>query len=96
MFGRSLIIIFRIFAAKISATERSFCLFSLAVNRSTIKTKYPATIDTKGKQALYDNLGKDETLALRVHETIKANARDGFRDMDSRSSFFQFFDEFFY
>lgn len=51
--------------------------------RSTIKTKYPATIDTKGKQALYDNLGKDETLALRVHETIKANARDGFRDMDS-------------
>ena len=51
--------------------------------RSTIKAKYPATIDTKGKQALYDNLGKDETLALRVHETIKANARDGFRDMDS-------------
>ena len=51
--------------------------------RSTIKTKYPATIDTKGKQALYDNLGKDEILALRVHETIKANARDGFRDMDS-------------
>lgn len=31
----------------------------------------------------YDNLGKDEILALRVHETIKANARDGFRDMDS-------------
>ena len=49
----------------------------------TIKAKYPATIDTKGKQALYDNLGKDETLALRMHETIKANARDGFRDMDS-------------
>ncbi|GAB0487716.1 hypothetical protein KML24009_13230 [Alistipes putredinis] len=22
-------------------------------------------------------------MALRVHETIKANARDGFRDMDS-------------
>lgn len=50
--------------------------------RSTIKTKYPATIDTKGKQALYDNLGGDESLVLRVHETIKANARDGFRDMD--------------
>lgn len=32
--------------------------------RLTIKAKYPATIDTKGKQALYDNLGKDETLGL--------------------------------
>ena len=50
--------------------------------RSTIKAKYPETIDTKGKQALYDNLGGDEALVLRVHETIKANARDGFRDMD--------------
>ena len=51
--------------------------------RSTVKLKYPATIDTKGKQALYDNLGNDEALTLRVHETIKANARDGFRDMDA-------------
>ena len=49
----------------------------------TIKTKYPATIDTKGKQALNDNLGGNEALALRIHEIIKANARDGFRDMDS-------------
>ncbi len=50
--------------------------------RSSVKTKYPVTIDTKGKQALYDNLNKDEKLALQVHNTIKANARDGFRDMD--------------
>lgn len=50
--------------------------------RSTVKTKYPILIDTKGKQALYDNLGEDEELTLLVHETIKANARDGFRDMD--------------
>ena len=51
--------------------------------RSTVKSKYPKTIDTKGKQALYDNLGNDEALTLQVHETIKANARDGFRDMDA-------------
>ena len=50
--------------------------------RSTVKAKYPASIDTKGKQALYDNLGNDEALTLRVHDTIKSNARDGFRDMD--------------
>ena len=49
--------------------------------RSTVKAKYPASIDTKGKQSLYDNLGNDEALTLRVHDTIKANARDGFRDM---------------
>lgn len=51
--------------------------------RSTCKTKYPKSIDTKGKQALYDNLGEDEELALRVHKTIKDNARDGFRDLSS-------------
>ena len=50
--------------------------------RSTVKSKYPASIDTKGKQSLYDNLGNDEALTLRVHDAIKANARDGFRDMD--------------
>ena len=50
--------------------------------RSTVKAKYPASIDTKGKQSLYDNLGNDEALTLRVHAAIKENARDGFRDMD--------------
>lgn len=50
--------------------------------RSTTRARYPKSIDTKGKQALYDNLGDDEELTLLVHRTIKANARDGFRDMD--------------
>ena len=54
--------------------------------RSTVKTKYPKNIDTKGKQALYDNLNGDVELTQRVHETIKANARDGFRDMDAVGS----------
>jgi type I restriction enzyme R subunit len=51
--------------------------------RSTVRKRYPSTMDTKGKQALYDNLGEDEELASRVHEAILYNARDGFRDMDS-------------
>ena len=54
----------------------------LKESRSASKTKYPKSIDTKGKQALYDNLCSDEELALRVHEVVKSNARDGFRDMD--------------
>lgn len=47
--------------------------------RSKIKGVYPPSIDTKGKQALYDNLGKDEELTLRLDNAIKENARDGFR-----------------
>ena len=54
----------------------------LKESRSASKAKYPKSIDTKGKQALYDNLCSDEELALRVHEVVKSNARDGFRDMD--------------
>ena len=43
--------------------------------------KYPECIKTKGQKALYDNLEQNEKVALQVHETIKANARDGFRDI---------------
>ena len=50
--------------------------------RSTVRKRYPSAIDTKGKQALYDNLCENEELTTRVHETIQYNARDGFRDMD--------------
>ena len=60
----------------------SWLIDKLKEARSTVKAKYPASIDTKGKQSLYDNLSNDEALTLRVHDTIKANARDGFRDMD--------------
>ena len=49
--------------------------------RSGARKKYPATIDTKGKQALFDNLNNDEALALSVHNTVKKNARHGFRDL---------------
>ena len=51
--------------------------------RSETRVKYPASLDTKGKRALYDNLGQDEELALRVHDAVKANARDGFRDVSN-------------
>lgn len=41
---------------------------------------YPAKIDTKAKQALYDNLNNDESLALVMDETIRYNKLDGWRD----------------
>ncbi|MCK9266719.1 type I restriction endonuclease subunit R [bacterium] len=33
-------------------------------------TDYPSSIDTNGKRALYDNLGKDKAKALKVHTAI--------------------------
>lgn len=41
--------------------------------------QYPRTIETKGKQALYDNLEQDEDLALLVHNTVMITRRDDFR-----------------
>lgn len=41
---------------------------------------YPDEVNTAGKKALYDNLDKDETLALTVYDIVKANAEQGFRD----------------
>ncbi len=45
---------------------------------------YPTQIDTDGKRALYDNLGKDADLAMRVYEAIKVNAEVGFREDKAR------------
>lgn len=42
-------------------------------------TYYPAIMDTKGKQALYDNLGKEERKAIAVHEAITHAREDGWR-----------------
>jgi type I restriction enzyme R subunit len=48
--------------------------------RSKTKLNYPTTINTSGKQALYDNLEKDEELALSVHEAVITYAKHGWRD----------------
>ncbi|MCA9445195.1 MAG: restriction endonuclease subunit R, partial [Candidatus Omnitrophica bacterium] len=37
---------------------------------------YPSSISTPAKQALYDNLEHDETLALSVHAAVRANRQD--------------------
>jgi len=40
---------------------------------------YPKPLDTAAKRALYDNLEKDEHLALDVHEEILSTRKDGWR-----------------
>jgi type I restriction enzyme, R subunit len=40
---------------------------------------YPKSLDTKAKRALYDNLGKDEALALAVDTAIRNSRQDDWR-----------------
>ncbi len=41
---------------------------------------YPATLDTRAKQALFDNLDNNEPLALNLDKVIQENKLDGWRD----------------
>ena len=40
---------------------------------------YPKAMNTPAKRALYDNLGKDEALALAVDEAVRASRQDDWR-----------------
>ncbi len=48
--------------------------------RGRTKPNYPLSINSSGKQALYDNLDKNEELALSVHESVVTYASHGWRD----------------
>jgi len=41
---------------------------------------YPANINSKAKQALYDNLENDEELSIMLDEAVRYNKLDGWRD----------------
>ena len=47
------------------------------VGRPGDGARYPETVNTPGKQALYDNLGEDEAIALAVHEAVTSTKQDG-------------------
>lgn len=42
-------------------------------------SQYPPSLDTPAKRALYDNLDRDEDLALAIDQAIKNNKKDGWR-----------------
>ena len=42
----------------------------------------PVQLDTPGKRALYNNLGQNEELALRIDQTVKKVRPDSWRDHD--------------
>jgi type I restriction enzyme R subunit len=44
----------------------------------------PPTLDSAGKRALYNNLGQNEALALKIDETVKKVRPDGWRGVQAR------------
>jgi type I restriction enzyme R subunit len=44
---------------------------------STTQQDYPASLDTPAKRSLYDNLGKDEALVLRIDTAVRHTKKDG-------------------
>jgi type I restriction enzyme, R subunit len=44
----------------------------------------PETLNTPGRRALYNNLGQNEVLALRIDEVVKKTRPDGWRGIQAR------------
>jgi type I restriction enzyme, R subunit len=47
------------------------------IQPSSQQSNYPPSIDTTAKRSLYDNLGKDETLALRIDTIVRDTKKEG-------------------
>jgi type I restriction enzyme, R subunit len=50
------------------------------VKKPGTTTYYPVSIDTSAKRALFDNLGKNEEVAIRLDKKILTTKKDGWRD----------------
>ena len=50
----------------------------------------PKTLDTPGKRALFNNLGQDEALALRIDAEVLRVRPDGFRGNQAKENIIQF------
>jgi len=59
--------------------ERIVDLAKKVVNPASGES-YPKDLDTPGKRALYDNLGKDQALALAVDRSIRESRQDDWRN----------------
>jgi type I restriction enzyme R subunit len=52
---------------------------SVQTMNSAVKSKYPPRINSKGKQALYDNLNQDLELTLSIDKAVRESKKDGWR-----------------
>ena len=44
------------------------------------RSEYPHLLTTRAMRALYDNLGKDESLVLAVDQAVRSNRQDDWRN----------------
>jgi type I restriction enzyme R subunit len=58
---------------------RKIVELSKQVQRPESSNSYPAQINTKGKRAIYDNVGKDEFLADALDQEVKYIKKDSWR-----------------
>ncbi len=49
------------------------------VQNPAVGTAYPKSLNTRAKRALYDNLGSDEQLAIKLDAVIQGTKKDGWR-----------------
>ncbi len=54
--------------------------------QSGVKEDTPKSLDTKGKRALYDNLGQDENLALQIDATVRGVRPDDWRGVQAKEN----------
>jgi len=50
------------------------------VRRTGESTDYPAGINTRAKQAIYDNVDRDESRAIAIDTAVCVTKKDGWRD----------------
>jgi type I restriction enzyme R subunit len=55
------------------------------VKKPNTSTGYPSAINTAAKRALFDNLGRNETLANELDHKILTTKKDGWRDNIQKS-----------
>ena len=53
---------------------------SISIKKPDTSTEYPPSINSASKRALFDNLGKNETLANELNQRILSTKKDGWRD----------------
>ena len=46
----------------------------------------PAALDTPGKRALFNNLGRNEALALQIDAAVRRTRPDGWRGIQAREN----------
>ncbi len=49
------------------------------VSKPQTTTKYPSSIDSRGKQSLYDNFGEDEILVTKIDTAVHSTRKDGWK-----------------